>query len=428
MAQATIYVDASNVGDPREDGSAGHPFDRIQEGINAAASGGTVQVAAGIYYERITLRDGVDVLGAGCDITTIDGGGSGIVVYASNIGPNSRLDGFTIINGNTLNGGGMHNDHSSPTVANCTFSGNTADSRSPTTGYGGGMYNNYSSPMVTNCTFSDNSAESGGGGMHNDNSSPMVSNCTFSGNSVVWGGGGGMENDDSSPTVTNCTFSGNSAMDAAGGGMVNSTSSSMVTNCTFSGNSAVFGGGMANYGSSSTVMNCTFSGNSAHNQGGGMQNWASSAEATNCTFSGNSAEWGSGMYNDDSSPIVTNCILWDGGNEIYNDLSSVPLVTYCDVQGGYSGEGNIDADPLFRNPAADDYHLQSSSPCIDVGDNSAPSLPSTDFEGDRRISNNVVDIGVDECIRGPYWILIVIGGFVIIVAASWYFSRIRPRR
>jgi parallel beta-helix repeat protein len=129
----------------------------------------------------------------------------------------------------------------------------------------------------------------------------------------------------------------------------------------------------------------------------------SNATVTNCTFSDNSG----GMYNQNSSPTVTNCIFWGNGGEILNGGTSAPAVTYCDVQGGYGGAGNIDADPLFINPGAGDYHLRPTSPCIDVGNNAAPSLPSTDFEGDPRIVDGngdgsaVVDMGVDEYVPPP---------------------------
>jgi hypothetical protein len=97
-------------------------------------------------------------------------------------------------------------------------------------------------------------------------------------------------------------------------------------------------------------------------------------------------------------PIVVNSIIYfngadAGGTQIYGRLSTV---TYSDVQGGWPGAGNLDADPCFArcgswgDPegtgwAAGDYHLQSqagrweadagqwlvdavTSPCIDAGD------------------------------------------------------------
>ncbi len=52
-------------------------YPTIQSGINAASAGDTVQVAAGTYYERISLKSRVVVQGAGADVTIINGGGSG---------------------------------------------------------------------------------------------------------------------------------------------------------------------------------------------------------------------------------------------------------------------------------------------------------------------------------------------------------------
>ena len=286
----TYYV--STTGDNGNNGlSWGTAWQDIQYANSQAVYGDTINVAAGTYYEHITLKDGVEVLGAGASVTTINGGGSGTVVTANGVDSETKLDGFTITNGSATNGGGMYNyNSSSPVVTNCTFSGNSA-------AYGGGMLNDINSPpTVTNCIFSDNSASMSGGGMYNQRSLTTV---------------------------------------------------------------------------------------------------------TNCTFSGNSATYGGGMYSYDSTPVVTNCILWDGGGEIYNNTST-PVVTYCDIQGGYTGTGNIDADPLFVG--AGDYHLQPGSPCIDVGNNAAPSLPSTDFEGDPRILNGVVDMGVDEYVPHEVWV------------------------
>ena len=64
------------------------------------------------------------------------------------------------------------------------------------------------------------------------------------------------------------------------------------------------------------------------------------------------------------------------------------------MQGGWSGTGNIDADPLF---AADGYHLQRRSPCRDAGDPAyVPSPGETDIDGEIRVYGGRVDMGADE--------------------------------
>ncbi len=66
------------------------------------------------------------------------------------------------------------------------------------------MYNyTGSSPTLTNCTFTGNSAFSMGGGMVNYNAgTPILTNCTFSGNSANTGGG--IYDRSSLLTATNC--------------------------------------------------------------------------------------------------------------------------------------------------------------------------------------------------------------------------------
>jgi hypothetical protein len=127
----------------------------------------------------------------------------------------------------------------------------------------------------------------------------------------------------------------------------------------------------------------------------------SSPTITNCTITGNTAgDCGAiGCY--DSSPTITNCILWaDSPPEINAGGGSNPVVTYSDIQGGFTGVGNINVNPLFVG--ARDYHLVLDSPCIDAGTNNAAGLSTTDFEGDPRVidGNNdgtaTVDMGADE--------------------------------
>ena len=170
--------------------------------------------------------DAHDANGVTVNAANISGDNSACVVVGSGVTAATVLDGFTITAGkNTAGGGGMFNNNSSPTVANCAFSGNTAEN-------GGGMNNTNSSPTVTNCAFSGNAATKWGGGMFNDAGSPTVTNCAFLGNSAKTTGGGMYNVNGSSPTVTDCAFSRNSA-DFCGGMHNESHSSPTVTNCTF---------------------------------------------------------------------------------------------------------------------------------------------------------------------------------------------------
>ncbi len=196
-----------------------------------------------------------------------------------------------------------------------------------------------------------------------------------------------------------------------GGGMYNSNSSPVVTNCIFTGNSSdQDGGGMYNIASSPTVTNCIFTDNLADQVGGGICNINSSPTVTNCIFTGNSASNGMAVAcNKPGSPsniAITNCILWDGIDEIYNNDNSTITVSHSDFDpagsGTYVGTNNISADPLWVNPNNEDFHLMANSPCIDSGTNSVLEGIIADFEGDNRILDGssigtpVVDMGVDE--------------------------------
>ena len=366
-------------------GTEADPYCSIQTAIDNAVDTDEIVVAPGTYIENIDFLGKAITLRSsdGADVTTIGPPAWGDVVRCiSGEGPDTLLDGFTITGEEQFGpyGHGMFNSGSSPTVSNCIFRDNS------TLGYGGGMSNNSSSPTVTNCTFSGNSATAGGG-MYNIFSSPTVINCTFSGNSA--NSGGGMANAGGTPTVTNCTFSGNSAS-SSGGGMSNSSTSPTVTNCTFESNTGNLGGGMySQVGSSPTMTNCTFSGNTAVNAGG-LYNAGGTPTLINCTLSGNSAESGvGGLFSFGGNPTLSNCVLWGNGpSNILNNGGS-PVVTFTDVQGGFPGLGNIDADPLFVDPGNGDHRLSPGSLCIDAGDNTAvPQQITTDLDGNPRFRDD----------------------------------------
>ncbi|MHC4266344.1 MAG: right-handed parallel beta-helix repeat-containing protein, partial [Planctomycetota bacterium] len=262
----------------------------------------------------------------------------------------STVSNCVFIENTADDGGGMDNrNNSEPNIFNCTFSDNTAANN------GGGMFNRESNPKVTECIFEGNYGQWCGGLFNYINSSPTISDCTFSLNSSRWGGG--IANQlNSNPIITNCEFIENSASTHGGGGMVSlENCCPTVTNCVFSNNSAVWGGGMTNSDSShSTIRNCIFIENIA-DDGGGMDNRNNSEpNIFNCTFSNNTAiNFGGGMSNSfNSIPQLTSCIFWSNtapsDPQIYDDETSSATIKYSDIEGGWAGEGNIDADPLFR--------------------------------------------------------------------------------
>jgi PKD repeat protein len=159
--------------------------------------------------------------------------------------------------------------------------------------------------------------------------------------------------------------------------------------------------GRANYGgaisctkkSSPTIKNCIFSHNSAYVLGGAVSNFESAVSLINCTFHANTDLFGGGaVRNMSDSMVITNCILWcNEPGEIFS--SGTIDITYCNISGGWEGEGNINTDPLFSDMDNGDYHLKSqagrwdpnseswvkdevTSLCIDAGE------PNSDWSGE----------------------------------------------
>ncbi|HAK93473.1 MAG TPA: hypothetical protein DCM87_00280, partial [Planctomycetes bacterium] len=320
--------------------AGGGDYTEIQLAIDAAADGDEVLVKPGEYVITvpITFRGkAIAVRGeAGADVTVIkmvaqpaDPDRASVVIFESGETEASVLDGVTLTGGkgSLLSGwwgkfgGGVQCVGASPTLTNCTISGNS----------GGGVYCSGSSPTLTNCTISGNSGFSGGGVSCGEDSSPTLTDCTISGNSAMspYGasGGGVYCYKNSSPTLTNCTISGNSASEGYGGGVYCCEGSSpTLTNCTISGNWAYSGGGVCCYVGSPTLTNCTISGN-----------WAYSGGGVYCL--------------ENPSPTLTNCIVWGngGGSFVISGEDSAPDVTFSCLEtwAVWPGQGNINTDPLF---------------------------------------------------------------------------------
>jgi predicted outer membrane repeat protein len=136
--------------------------------------------------------------------------------------------------------------------------------------------------------------------------------------------------------------------------------------------------------------------------GGGLRCTASGHTIlVNCTFVDNTAEVSGGaIYTSTTSQTtVINSVVWGnspstlGGEGIYT-------ISFSDIEGGYIGTGNRNTDPLFVDPANGDYRLQSGSPAIDAGDNTAvPEGITTDLDGNPRFADDLAttDTGNGEC-------------------------------
>jgi parallel beta-helix repeat protein len=453
---ATITVD--------DDGPA--DFNNIQAAIDAAVTGDTILVADGTYTGPGN-RD-IDFLGKAITVRSQSGPENCIIdcnrtqmsqgfYFHNGEDSNSLLDGFTIINGFHMYGGGIcckdssnptinnciiadaihscgiYCNNSSPIITNCTITGNSdlsgiyCDNSSPTINnciitdntahQGGGICCWDSSPIITNCNITGNLAEMYGGGIHCEDSSPTITNCTISYNSTKWGEGGGIYCDNSSPIIKNCTINDNSATEG-GGIRCNYYSSPIIKNCTITDNSARDGGGIRCDYCSPIINNCSITNNSATGRtGGGIDCWDSSPVITNCTFSANTSnKWGGAvLIGHGSNPSIANCILWGDsapyGPEIemifFSRGSTALSISYSDVQGGQAaiydiddldwGPGNIDEDPCFVIPG---YWVDANDPNIIV----EPNDPNAVWlEGDYHLlpASPCIDTGDPNYIPEP---------------------------
>jgi parallel beta-helix repeat protein len=274
---------------------------------------------------------------------------------------NNGIDASAVLNGFTLTGGYAYVDN-----ANYHNSG-------------GGMMNFAASPTIENCTFTGNKAYLGGGvygvGTGNNYASPEFYNCHFWNNSAVGDGGAVYEDIGGSPKYTNCIFTGNSSL-KHGGAVCNKDAGGYYTNCSISGNhSRRSGGGIYSYSSDlPTLRNCILWGNEA------------------VSFVNNFEK----QY---GVEVHTTLVLFDFC--IVQDVGGIPCGG-CEPSLCFNCPNGGNVDPLFQNqPTATlgstgDLRLKYASPAINAGTTDGSSTPTTDYLGNPR--TGVLDIGAYEVV------------------------------
>jgi predicted outer membrane repeat protein len=418
---------------------------RVKQGRYASGSTIYVDKAVKIYGGYSGAGDTRDWQGFE---TLIDG--INVVSHCFTVSANATIDGFTLTKGRgwgtspSDEGGGIYVHDCSATIGNCVFKRNVAEHM------GGAIaLDNAGNTSIGYCTFEENTAYDQGGAILCYRTDATIQNCQFEGNETGVGlndgYGGAIYTSSCSPVIVDCTFSSNSAQ--YGAGICNYMASPDIARCTFADCNAttIGGGGIYNWGGAPTVSDCLFQDNRVTHRGGAVfdkstgkfidcimwnntsmtyggaihidapeQGAQSAAKFINCTIYGNSASQGGGLYSDNASATLVNCILWgdttwdeEEPGEICNRNAVYNLKTgasYCDIAGdtAYPGTGNLHVDPKFVNAPGGDFHLQGSSPCIDHGTNSISDLPANDYDGKTRTSDGnedglaVVDMGAYE--------------------------------
>jgi hypothetical protein len=382
-------------------GSAGSPFQNLQQAFQAAQSGDTVLVEDG-YYSGPGNRDLASsnrslILRSrnGPGTCTVDLQLLGSAMDLAGAG-HIQVEGFTFRNASHS---AIHATNDSLEVVSCVFQA----CESPFGG--GGIYTKAKSTRVRASWFLGNTtiaSSTGGGAIYayaeTVGTSLVIEDSIFHANSAQRGGAlycaaAAMEH----CVVSRCLFLANSAA-TDGGGLFATVQSSVqagmqVESCLFANNSAANGGGIAVYAeyySGELVLRLTtLVSNQATNAGGGLN--LSTKPGTNGSADvqlGDSILWGN--------------VAASGAQINLGVAQSAIDVRYSDVQGGQAavsvaggatltwGAGNLNVDPAFadpdgpdNNPATlgdNDWRLGALSPCIDAGSN--PLVPQDAFDQD----------------------------------------------
>ncbi len=355
-------------------------FSTIQQGIDAASDGFTVFVDDGIYPENLTINGKDIILQSinGAENCIIDGFSDDSVVIIQE-SDDSEIRGFTIQNGIANYGGGGININGSPLVEECIIQNNSATR-------GGGIYV-VGSPIINNNIIQNNTVTVAGGGIISYGGEIQVRNNLISGNhSDVYGGGVHIETS----------------------GVVE------IINNRISANSSQRGGAICFHAENAggLIKNNLVIENVAEYFHSDFGYLTGNHELINNTFANNVIDSLGIGFGSQCNAVLINNIIWENADEeikIYPETNVEVL--YCDVQGGWEGEGNIDVIPRFVGQSYGNYNITGFSHCVGAGieeieiNGTWYYAPEFDIEGTIRPApaGSNPDIGAYENLNGePY--------------------------
>ncbi|MCP4580549.1 MAG: T9SS type A sorting domain-containing protein [candidate division Zixibacteria bacterium] len=404
-------------------------FVSIQEAIDLSFDNDTVLVQPGGYFENINFNGHNIILGSlflttrdtsYITATVINGNSSGSAVTFENAEDrNTIITGFTIRNGFSDYGGGiLCRNNSNPFITYNLITENMADGSGYPyfDGCGGGIYCNSSSPEINNNIIAGNIADLSGGGICcANNSNSIIINNIIVENSGYYSAGihcSGQSN----AMISGNKIIGNQASHEGGGIQINSSDALIYRNLISGNVSNEIGGGICcQLNARPVIWNNVIVDNFTSFYAAGIYcNWNADPVLINNTISNNSSSYGSGIFcRGNSNPFIVNTIIWNNvADAIYFSQfseSSSLTIAYSSVEGGkdhiitngngvvYWLEGNMNCDPLFRDPGNGDFHLTNTycggpynSPCIDAG---YPELLDSLIDCDRGLGTIRSDMG-----------------------------------
>jgi predicted outer membrane repeat protein len=325
-------------------------------------------------------------------------------LFASNTGSSTDYGGMA---------GGATINASSTTIVGNSFIGNSS--------YHSGGLRCMGPAIVSGNTFSGNSGAQGAGGL-TCYSSATVNGNSFIGNSTSGLSGGGLACVYGYPyssitdrfTVSSNLFAANTASDNGGGADFEGVVATVSGNI-FKQNLSRSGGAIYAAAPSLYLLDNLITKNSqtsSGSQGGGIWvNVSSNLTMVNNTVTENTAVGSGGGLACSVSGVtevlnVYNNIIWgnsasgNGADVWLAGTGSKKTFLYNDVHGMYGvwdiAANLLDVAPAFFDPVNGDYHLRSTSPCINAGTNGAPSMPAVDLDGNTRTNGAYVDLGCYE--------------------------------